>query len=185
MEEEKKLHVQNLIESFDDKMEENTTIEQDEKDAILGNVNNIEELTSGIRLLRDKAATFDENIKNCDKNIKIWQSSKKMWSERAKSFMGLLEDLITKLNIPGKTVKADGVKLSTTKRTSLEVDEDWLIAQYQTFVDAIQTQLPEYMKVSLSIDKNKLYKHVTTDNTMLVQNPDKIHTKVTTSTSIK
>lgn len=183
--EEKNTNVQNLIERFEEKMEQQVEYTSEVQEKVTSCVNTKEELQNGLKLLLEKAQSYKESAENCDRNIKLWQESKKMWQGRSKAFLDTLESLMNRLKISGHTIKANGVKLATSSRTSLEVDEDWLLSQYQTFVDALQLQLPEYIKVSLSVDKNKLYAHVKGDNTMLINNPDKIHTKVTTSTSIK
>ena len=51
--------------------------------------------------------------------------------------------------------------------------------------DALQSQLPSYVKVKLSVDKTKLSAHISKDDTLLVSHPDKIHTKPTSSTTLK
>lgn len=178
-------HVENLIERLDDALEESTETAENKKESILSQVSNIDELRDGLELLKDKAEAYKAKIDNCDQNIKMWQGSKKMWQERSKKLLDILGELIERLNIPGKTLRSGGVKLTTSSRTSLEVDEEWLLSKYQMFADALQTQLPEYVKVSISLDKNKLFAYVKANDEMLVNNPDKIHTKVTTSTSIK
>ena len=99
--------------------------------------------------------------------------------------MDTMSALMQKLNIPNSGLKVDGIKLSTSTRTVLEVDEQWLVAQYEALAEGLQQQLPDYVKVSLSVDKNKLFAHVKEDSTMLVQNPDKIHTNTSSSTTIK
>ena len=177
--------IENLIESFEDKMEEGKEYTPEQCEKVISSINTTQELQAGLPLLLEKAKAYKEQADACDRNIKMWQESKKMWQGRTKAFMDTLEKLISKLNIAGKSLKANGVKLATSSRTSLEVDEEWLLSQYQNFAEALQLQLPDYIKVSLSVDKNKLFAHVKSDNTMLVDNPDKIHTKSTTSTSIK
>ena len=177
--------INSLIDKFDDKIEDNPELTSSETMVLSKTIPNKKALEDGLPAILDKANTYKEKIEGCDKQIKNWQASKKMWQARAKSFMETMSQVLANLKIPGNTIKAEGIKLATSSRTSLEVDEDWLVGKYQMFADALQTQLPDYVKVSLTIDKNKLFAHVKQDDTMLVNNPDKIHTKVTTSTSIK
>ena len=92
---------------------------------------------------------------------------------------------INKLGFRNNTVKADGVKLAISSRTVLEVDEQWLLSQYDKFLDVMQAQLPGYIKVSLSVDKTELNAYIKKDNSLLINYPLQIHTKVTTSTTIK
>lgn len=178
-------HISDLIESFDDKAEENAVLTDEQKRRLSEMVPTQDDLREGLPTLLQKADDLKNNVDNCDKNIKSWQESKKMWSARCKSFLETLGLVLERLNVPGSTMKADGVKLSTSKRSSIEVDEDWLVSRYEPMAAALQGQLPDYVKVSLTIDKNRLAAFLKTDDTMLVDNPDKIHTKTTLSTSIK
>ena len=177
--------INNFIDAFDEKIEERSQLTEEEKENFGKYFSTTEDLTEGLPAIKEKAASYKESIENCAKNIKMWQDSKKMWESRFDTFMNILGKMVKKLQVPGNAVKADGVKLAVSSRSSLEVDEDWLLAQFQRFADALQTQLPNYVVVKLSVDKNKLNAFLKTDDSMLLNNPDKIHTKVSTSTSIK
>lgn len=176
--------VENLIERFDDVIEDNEQLSAEEQSKVISAVTNRKELEDGLYLILDRAKDYKEKVDNCDINIKNWQASKKMWAGRAKALMETMGALMKKLNLPD-TLKADGIKLTTSTRTVLEVDEDWLIGQYAIFADQLRKQLPDYVKVSLTIDKNKLFAYVKGDAKMLMENPEKIHTSVSSSTTIK
>lgn len=178
-------YAQNLIDRFDDKIEEGNELTDTEKRTIASEIPDKEKLQDGLPLLLKKATDMKTSIEDCDIKIKTWQESKKLWNGRHKAFMDVLETLVGSLNLPGATMKADGIKLSTSSRSSLEVDEDWILTQYEAMAKALQSQLPDYIKVSIALDKTKLSAFLKTDNTMLVQYPDKIHTKTTTSTTIR
>lgn len=177
--------VDSFINLFDDKMEENAQLTTEQKQELSQHIDTKESLEGGITLLLKKANNLKENVDNCDKNIKTWQESKKLWDTRSKTFLEVLGMVVQNLNIPGQSLKSDGVKLTVSKRTSLEVDEDWLLGRVQNMCDALQKQLPEYMKVTISIDKNKLKAFLDKDNSMLINYPEKIHSKVKASTTIK
>lgn len=177
--------VQTLIDLFDDTIEESSSLDSDACNRICSTVTKTEDLEAGLPLLRKKAEDLKENIDNCDKNIKNWQESKKLWASRSKSFMDVLGALIVSLNIPGNSLKADGVKLATSTRSSIEVDEDWLLGQYTALAAALQSQLPPYIKVKINVDKTELAAFLKTDDSLLVNHPEKIHTKKSCSTSIR
>lgn len=176
---------QQLIDAFDDRVEENPVLDDKAVEDIASIIPSTEELAKCLPELLKKSNGIKKSIDDCDKNIKTWQESKKMWSSRSKSFMDILGKIISTLNITGNTLKSGGVKLSTSSRTALEVDEGWLIGQYDKMIDALQRALPVYMKVNVTIDKNKLAAYLKDDKSLLTNNPDKVHTKLTTSTSIK
>ena len=177
--------VQNLIDAFEDNIEEKAELTPEDRTAISGNVTSQDKLEEGLPLLLQKSNDYKQQIENCDRNIKMWQESKKLWQGRSQQFLDLLGFLMDRLHIPGKTLKRDGVKLSTSSRSTIELDEDWLLKQYQALADSFQQQLPDYVRVKLAVDKNKLNAFLKTDNSMLVNNPEMIHTKVSTSTTIK
>ena len=177
--------VQALIDMFDDAVEEQGTLDDEACRRIAQCVGNKDNLENGLSLLLKKAEGLKENVENCDKNIKSWQESKKTWSGRSKAFLDVLGEVIKSLNLPNNSLKADGVKLAMSSRTTLEVDEDWLLGQYSALAGALQQQLPDYVKVTIALDKTKLSAFLKTDKSMLIQNPERIHTKTSTSTSIR
>lgn len=185
MEENKNKTVKILIDSFEDIIEDKSNLTPEDTDNIIAVVKTKEELQDGLTELRDKANLYKQKTEECANKIKAWQESKKMWESRSKSFLKVLESLIGKLGISDNTVKANGVKLSISSRTCLEVDEQWLLAKYQNELAAFQSRLPDYITASISVDKTKLFAHVKADKSMLIQNPVEIHTKTSTSTSIK
>ena len=177
--------IEAFIERFDEIMEECQVLTEEQTEKLTKGITTAQQLQNGLPLLLEKTQEYNEQIDSCDRNKKMWEESKKNWQIRQKNFLKSLEYLILKLNIQGRTLKNGSIKLSTSKRTSLKFDEVWLLNQYAKYVEALQLQLPDYIKVNLTVDKNKLFTHVKGDNKMLVDNPDKIHTKETTSTSLK
>jgi hypothetical protein len=177
--------VQTLIDLFDDTIEEKETLDEASCKRIASCIDSRENLENGLPLLLKKAMGIKENVENCDKNIKTWQASKKTWAERSNAFHAILGEVIKSLHLPGNSLKAEGVKLAMSSRTSLEVDEDWLLGQYSPLAGALQKQLPDYLKVTIALDKTKLTQFLKADNSMLINYPEKIHTKTSTSTSIR
>ena len=185
MEENKSAKVEAFIDSFEDLIEENNILTPEERSSLEAKITTQEELAGGLVKLKDKADAYKKRTEECAAKIKEWQASKKTWENRQKSLMDTLEGIINKLGFRNNTVKADGVKLAISSRTVLEVDEQWLLSQYDKFLDVMQAQLPGYIKVSLSVDKTELNAHIKKDNSLLINYPLQIHTKVATSTTIK
>lgn len=177
--------VQALIDGFDDLIEENSTLSDDERRSLAAVVRDRETLENGLPILLRKSNDMKEYTENCDKQIKTWQESKKMWSGRQKEFMALLGTVLSDLHISGSSIKASGIKLATSRRSSLEVNEDWLLGQYEALREALQQQVPDFVKVSFSLDKTKLKAYLDKDDSLLVNHPDMIHTKVSVSTTIR
>ncbi len=173
-----------FVDQFETTIEEGALTDE-QKQSLSCAFPSAEDLGKGLPLLKQKAEDYKNQIGTCDRYIKMYQDSKKMWKARSEAFLGILQQVLVRLNIPGKSIKAEGVKLSTRTTSVIEVDEDWLISMHQALADTLQQQLPDFIKVSLSIDKTKLNNYLKTDNTLLVQNPDRIHTKDSASTTIK
>lgn len=178
-----KQNVQDFIEQFEEAFEDNKLESEQIRKTILENISNRDELKEALPELKKKIEDYKVSASVADGNIKTWQETKKMWTNRAEALLSLLGELLKTLKI--NSFKPDKIKLATSSRTSLDVDQDWLLGQYTSLQDAWQAQLPDYIKVSLTVDKNKLFAFVKKDDTMLVNNPDKIHTKVSESTTIK
>lgn len=182
-EKETNAHIQAFLDLFDDKIESGT-LQDEDRITLVKLIPSSKELADSLPTLLQKNNDFKANIENCDRNIKNWQESKKMWTSRSKGFLEVLQQALDSLGIP-KGVQANGVKLSTSSRTSYEIDEQWMLDQYQAMADALQSQLPDYIKVSISIDKIKLAAFLKSDSTLLINYPEKVHTKISTSTTIK
>jgi hypothetical protein len=175
--------VEMLINSFDECIESNPELDANVKESLSKIVTKQDELMEGLPALLEKASGIKSNIDGCDRNIKNWQESKALWTLRSKAFAEVLGKTMEKMGI--STLKNGKIKLAVSSRTSLEVDEDWLINLYQNLADVLQAQLPDYIRVKLALDKNKLSAHLKQDNSLILNNPDKIHDKTSKSVSIK
>lgn len=175
--------VEKFIERFEDSFENNPVISDEDLKAISAEIPDRETLNEGMPLLKETSDNIKSMIDDCSKKVKMWQESKSAWENRDKQFNRLLGVLLGNLSMTA--IKAGKIKISTSNRTSIEVDEEWLLGQYQAYGVALQAQLPPYIKVKLSIDKNALNAFLKQDNTMLIDNPDKIHSKTSSSTTIK
>ena len=176
--------IESFLDQFEEKVEEKNELDTEEREALASMVPDAQSLGEGLPLLLQKDSDFTENARNADGQVKIWQQTKKMWNTRHEELMKVLQVALRNLNLsPG--LKVDNIKLSTSSRTCLEVDEDWLIQMYQGLADAFQKTLPPFIGVKLSVDKNKLGTYLAQDKTLLLNNPEKIHTRESLSTTIK
>ena len=173
MEEKKSTIVEQFIDGFNEAYEEkkrNPNLEL--KYPILSR----DELREGLPSLLGAVQEFDQNIQTCDRNIKNWQISKKDWDLRSKTFLGLLAITANNLGL-SNSLQGDKAKLARTATTVLEIDENFIVDMYRQLADELQGRLPGYIKVSLTVDKTMLKKHLATDNSLALNHPDKIHTK--------
>lgn len=179
------VHADNFLDLFDDHIEATPVLSSEDREAIGSAFADQEALETSLAALKERIGAYDTNIQDSDRRVKEWQEAKKMWKSRKDQMLAILGEALKRLHVPGQTLKANGVKLSTSKRSSIEVDEDWLTAQFQSLADALQQQLPEYIKLSLSVDKTRLSAFLKKDNSLLVDYPEKVHVKESTSTTIK
>lgn len=176
---------QTFLDLFEDHVENSPELSNEDKEKIGSTLKTQPELEESLPTIKEKLDAYGDKIALSDKNIKQWQESKKFWTQRQNQLLSVLGLMMEKLHIPGKSLKAGGVKLSTTTKTSLEVDEEWIIKQYQALADALQNKLPTYVTVKLSVDKTKLNTYLKMDNSLLINNPERVHTKESRSISVK
>lgn len=173
-----------LIDRFGETTQDNPELDPVKVEEIASALTSREELEAGLPDLLELSEGLKANAATCDTNIKEWQESKRQWKRKSDSLALVMYRLITRLGLPPKGIKVGDIKLSTATRTSLEVDEDWLIGMYQPLADVFQKSLPPYIKVSISVGKKELSDYLKTDNSLMVDNPERIHTKPGRSTTI-
>lgn len=177
---------QEFLDLFDDKIEENPELTAEDRKEIGAVFTTQENLEESLQALRERARAYKKNVDDSDARQKQWAETKKMWDGRLKQMVSILGEVMDRLHIPGKSLKgAGGTKLSSSTRSSLEVDDDGLIQQFQQLADALQQQLPAFVKVKLTIDKTALGAHLKQDNSLLINHPELVHTKTTTSVTLK
>lgn len=187
--EENNEKVQYMLDDFDalmqQKDERQEEVTADELDRIAAKIDNTTMLQQSLPAMLKKAEEYKEKVESCDRQVKSWQDSKKLWKRHQEAFMDMLEKIVGNLKLPGNSIKNGSIKLAVSSRTAIEVDEEWLLGQFENMRVALQSQLPDYIKVSYTVDKNKLSAFLKTDKTMLTEHPEKIHSKLTTSCTIK
>lgn len=173
-----------FIDQFDEAVENEQALSEEKLDALAGHIDSRDTLDKAIPLLVIKNGEYKEAADKCDANIKTWQASKKIWTARQENLIKVIGRALGRLGI-SSSIKTPGGTLAVSNRSSLEVDEAWLLGQYEALRGALQAQLPDYVKVSLAVDKNKLAAHLKQDAKMLIDNPEQIHTRVSTSITLK
>lgn len=176
--------IENLIDKYEDKVQQTPVLTSEDIESLADIVKEPKTLVEGLPALREKCQDYKERIDKSDNEIKVWQQTKKMWESRNKQLVQILGKMLEKFNVTS-VKNVDGTKLGSSTRTVLEVDDEWLIQQYEALAQMLQNQLPEYIKVTLSVDKNKLAAYLKGDNSLLLKNPDKIHTRTSVSVTLK
>lgn len=175
-----------LLNNFDERMEDNNNlIDEETVSSLAAGITSPQSLQDGLGEIKKRVFDYNEAIDNCKKNIDMWRASKDIWTNKKAGFQAVLTAVMNNLLPNTGKIAGAGAKLSVTRRSSLEVDEEWLINTYRPLADELQEHLPSYVKVKLDIDKTKLMAHVKTDSELLVNFPERIHTKESTSITVK
>lgn len=128
--------------------------------------------------------TYSESAEACDAMVKKWSTSKNMWKERVEKLGTIMEILMKNSGV--KKWAADGITASLSTRTTLEVkDTEPLLAPFRPEAERLASALPPYVKVELKLGKKELLTVVKTDNRILLDNPENIHYKDSTSFAIR
>ena len=122
---------QTFLDLFDDSVEKSNELTTSEKETISATFPDQEQLSDSLPMLLEKVEGFNNNIETANTNIKKWQETKKMWQARKDQLLEILGKAMERLHIPGKSLKADGIKLSSRSGSVVEFDEDWMLQQYQ------------------------------------------------------
>jgi len=178
-------NTQTFINEFERQFNDQKEFTQEQEDALVSLIPSKKDLENGLNQLKIFSDKCDENIELCDKNAKQWAAQKKALKAQSDAFKKLLGRLLEKLAGGTKIKNADGIALKNTSRNGIEVDSEWLLSQYSAQADELRNKLPEFVKVELSVDKNKLSAHLQQDNSLMLDNPEKIHFKKGTSVTIK
>jgi len=178
-------YAQSFVDKFEEAIEASPELTEEKKQEIISMLPNAVALSDGLGVLKSTAARYAEQAEQCDQKKRMWEESKKFWNSRSAAFIALLGAAMQKLGVKGGKVKTDEGTLSTSSRTTLEVDTDWLLSTWQQVAEDARALLPDYVTLELSVNKSKLSAHLKTDNSLLLNNPEKIHYNTSTSISLK
>lgn len=177
--------IEDFIDSFESMTEKGGNAPTDESiDQLAQGIADEKTLREGLPAIKEKLDDFNACADRCSDSIKELQDTKRFWETRCGLLTKTLGLALDKLCVKSIT-STNGVKLGSSVRTVLEVDTDWLTSQYGNLAAVLQNQLPEYIRVSLSVDKNKLSAYLKGDSTLLTNNPEKIHTKTSKSVTLR
>ena len=181
---EENTYVKTLIEEFDNACESQETLDEQTKDRLAGIIPSADEFRNALPALKAAKDLYEANAESADKNKKTWDASKKLWKNRSETLMDIIGRCVKKFRYSGK-VTMDDTTLNISSRSYVDIDTDWLLSQYQGTIDTARAMLPEFIKLEVSVDKNKLSAFLKTDDTLLKDHPDKIHYNVSGSISFK
>lgn len=174
--------ISEMIERFKDTVETEGALGEERTEELAALITNQETLKSGLPELLKEKEEYERLVKNADLKVKDAQMVKRAYENRLNGLKSILCRIAKNLGL--KSLKANGVSLQTKTGVSLEVDEEWLLGQYQSQADALQRILPQYVKVKLSLDKAVLKTCLKSDDTLIKDNPEKIHNVETVSACI-
>lgn len=164
---------ESILDSIETCYEKESKMSEEKANDLSEMVQNPEEFTDCVRAFKDQDNTYKEAINKCDENIKAWQESKKMWQERQNDLKGIITKIMKRFQL--KNSSKDGASISMRSTKVLEVDAEKLLIMYQPLAETLKTQLPSYIKVTLSIDKTALSNLVKDDPSMLIDSPELLH----------
>ena len=176
-------NTQSLMDYIDDLYSTSTSITEEKAKQLSQMLDDTDKLADA---LPEVKKVFDENndkVETCDRNIKTWQESKKLWKGRNDAILLILEKTMGSLNI--KKFEANGAKLALRKSEKYCVDEAALLASYEQIVQVFRARLPSFVKLSLSIDKTELKNFLKVDNSLLVNQPNLVHSEENFSVNLK
>ena len=175
---------QQFIDIFEDRVNSSPELSDRQIEEIGAPIRTDEQLREGLPVILGRHKELSDLIENCNRNIKFWQENKKKYDSRAEQFVKAVTEVVRRLRFSG-TMKATEGQLSTRTTSTYEVDEKWILDRYAALGEALQAQLPAYVKVKLSVDKKELNAHLKRDATLLLENPEHIHAKENLSVTLK
>lgn len=174
-----------LINEIDKIFTASDTMTEDDFRNLAQHIPDINALDECLPAIKEKVAGYIDNAKSCESRSKTFSASNKMWKTRGELLVEFVGYVLKSLGL--KNYKNSEAKATITVTRSLETDEDALLAQYRNSreFDVFMKTLPDYVKVSLTINKTALNNHVKIDHTLLTTHPEWIHTKEKESVNLK
>lgn len=97
----------------------------------------------------------------CDQEAKYWQGKKKVAANAQKRLREHINDVMGAFGI--NRIEGETCKITRSERTSLEVNEELLLAELQTRIEEFRQSLPYFVKVDVSISKTALKEFIETE----------------------
>lgn len=166
--------------------EKNEGITPDNYDELTQLVPDVETLTAALPSLKETLNKYKKLEEECDKTAKENSAAKKMWKTRQEQVLSLLGHIMSSFN--KKTCINGDIKASVTTRETLAIDEDQFLDMYRNLPEVevfVKTMLPNFIKVTLSIDKTALKAHLKNDDSLVRTYPEILHPEQKSSTTLK
>lgn len=148
-----------------------------------GSVLNAEELKDMLPDLKAGYDSFKEQENQCNTMQKNWAGMKKLWAARGEAIQAFVARAMSRFGL--KTLEGEGAAVKSTTRTNIEADNDAILAPYLPAISALSRQLPEYVKLDVKVDKTKLNAFVKSNPKFLVDNPQAVYQKESTTYQLK
>lgn len=168
-----------IIEKIDLCFEEQDGLTDEKYSTLDSEIKTSEDLEECLPEIKQRTDNYKKQADACDEKIKDWTDSKKMWQMREKQLKSFLEHTLSRLKIT--SIAKNNIKVKITSRTVTKVDETAIINAYKPLVDQVQAQLPEYLKLSLTVDKTALTNYLKKDDTLMKEHPEIVHSETSTS----
>ena len=174
-----------IIDTIKSIYDSNRTMTQQESEDLASLVDSDEKLYALLPVLRDLATQYKETADRAKARAKDFGDNRKL----NESYLDTLSDILCKIlvNLGHSKYTAGNAKVSLTTREVLECDDDSLINAFFTPALRLQlmTSLPAWIKVSVTVDKTALKNSLKSDNTLMVEHPEWLHTKENRSVTLK
>lgn len=135
---------------------------------------------------RDYVADCDTRAGECGEQAKAFGEQKKSWQERSRAVRDWVGDLLHDRG--EKSLEAGGAKAGITIRTNIVItDEEGLLSQYTGLpqTEALLDLLPDWVRVTFSIDRNALRNALKEDPSLLYEHPEWLHTENNETITLK
>ena len=167
-------NIEKFFEQIDAKNEKNELNEEVFAEIAM-QINSTEELGECLPEIVKRINIYKSAMDQCDAKSNEFSTSKKAWKARAEKLTSLMMFLMEKMNV--KSIKAEDNSAKISSRDVLEVNDANILSLFNGLIDQMQQQLPPYVKIAISIDKRALGTYLQTDNSLMIQHPEWVHTK--------
>lgn len=177
---------ENIIEQFEEATSaDEAVLSQEQAEDMIRTIGDLENFKACMPLFRDKALAYKQAIDLREQLTKQSQLEKKIWKARLDSFLnGFLGRALS--HYGEKSLKGDdNSRVTSSTRDNVVVDDERLITIWEPVITALQSSLPSFLKVTVSVDKKALTEYCRTKEDLFATHSDIVFTVPKTSTTIK
>lgn len=143
-----------------------------------------ETLAAILPQIKELYGSYKQQMEDCDSKARTFSEGKKickMYCEQVAAIIGKALD-----NLGHSSYSSGDAKATIRNTEVLECDDEKLLQQYieSDEYELLTAKLPGWIKITLTIDKTTLKRHIKVDNTLLKTHPEWIHTKQNKSVTL-